>query len=47
MTPRTTTAPTARQNGGDALRLRDYQQQAVEFLHNRKRAALFLDMGLG
>lgn len=27
--------------------LRDYQEQAVEFLRGRKRAGLFLDMGLG
>lgn len=32
-------------NGG--LVLRDYQETAVEFIRGRKRAALFLDMGLG
>ena len=27
--------------------LRPYQQVAVDFINNRPRAALFLDMGLG
>jgi SNF2 family DNA or RNA helicase len=30
-----------------ALELRDYQKVGVHFLHNRKNAGLFLDMGLG
>lgn len=30
-----------------ALILHDYQRQAVDFLHGRKRAGLLLDMGLG
>ena len=29
------------------MKLHDYQTVAVEFLRNRDRAALFLDMGLG
>lgn len=29
------------------IKLRDYQEVAVEFVRNRKRAGLFLDMGLG
>ena len=36
------TNPTAR--GGDALR--PYQQEAVDFLHEKKSAVLALDMGL-
>jgi len=43
-------APSMR--GGDApvatgLKLHDYQEVAVEFLRGRRRAGLFLDMGLG
>ena len=38
-----TSAPTI---GGDALTLRPYQKDAVEFLHKHNRAGLFLDMGL-
>lgn len=29
------------------MKLHDYQEVAVSFLRERKRAALFLDMGLG
>ena len=39
MTVTTPPAPT--------LQLRDYQLQAVDYLQTRRRAALFLDMGLG
>ena len=29
------------------LKLRDYQEHAVQYLHSRRKAGLFLDMGLG
>ena len=29
------------------MKLRDYQQTAVQHLHDHPRAGLFLDMGLG
>ena len=46
MTTATATTPTT--VGGDAqLKLRDYQLEAVKFLREHPRAALFLDMGLG
>lgn len=33
--------------GGEPLQLHSYQKDAVAFLQNRRRAGLFLDMGLG
>lgn len=41
-----TTAKTKTSKGGDALTLHGYQKLAVEFLRNRGRAALLLQMGL-
>lgn len=46
MTPANLPTPTTKR--GDApLSLRPYQQEAVDFIHNRRRAGLLLDMGLG
>lgn len=39
--------PSTTRSRGAQLELRDYQKFAVEYIQNRKRAALFLDMGLG
>lgn len=39
--------PSAAPQGVMPLRLHDYQKLAVDFLRDRNRAALFLDMGLG
>lgn len=29
------------------MKLHDYQEQAVQYLQERRKAGLFLDMGLG
>ena len=42
----TLTDPATSSIGGDALTLRPYQKDAVEFLHKHNRAGLFLDRGL-
>ena len=47
MGARTSPLIPVRHRGSQDLVLHDYQQLAVEFLRDRNRAALFLDMGLG
>lgn len=47
MTATVNTPTTPFGGGGAPLQLHDYQKVAVEFVRKRKRAGLFLDMGLG
>lgn len=47
MTARKSPFVPVRSQGGEALSLHSYQEIAVEFLRDRGRAALFLEMGLG